>query len=92
LCIYTAKYGNKVYADFWDPDIFDDQEFYESITIFNPNKGEFNGMFNLKDDSWTLKDVTHEFFLNTMKEKNLKSFKFCVKMGGEGSLYFDQDI
>lgn len=52
ISIYCYNSGMKVYADFWDPKIFEDQEFMESIYLFCPNKVEFSTMMGIDVNSW----------------------------------------
>lgn len=98
IAIYCMKHDTRVYADFWDKRIFSDEIFFKSIYSFNPNKPEFSDMIGLKEDSWNLKTITHEILMEHFEKFSktlnfeLKHYKFCIKMGEEGSLFFDERI
>ena len=82
--------GKKVFGDFWDPAIFKDPEFLESIYMFNPNKIEFSEMIGIDPESWNLDTITHEDQAKH-HDKFGENTKLVVKMGTEGSFYYDKD-
>ena len=47
-------------------------------------------MLSISED-WTQNEITHEYLMNKIPV-NAKESKFCVKMGSEGSMYFDKEL
>lgn len=90
MSIYCYNKGMKVFADFWDPTIFNDANFQEAVYLFCPNKIEFSEMVGVDPTSWNIGSVTHEEFKKyepTIGENS----KFVVKMGTEGCIYYDKN-
>lgn len=88
LTVFAYNHDTRIYANFWNPAVFKDEEFLQCMFCFVPNKPEFSSMIGLGDD-WNMDTISYE---TIAKKEHIfgKDTKFIITLGAEGCMWYEQ--